>query len=74
MSAAALMLPPDTARTWSKACGVCRRAYDRATWAALATVAMLPTHSVQAHLTVNAAWTVELRRCGCGAVLAARSP
>jgi hypothetical protein len=36
-------------------------------------VATLPASSVQPHLSVPAGWTVELRRCACGAVLAARS-
>jgi hypothetical protein len=42
-------------------------------WSRLPAVAMLPPQSIQAHLTVPAAWTIELRRCVCGAVLAARS-
>jgi len=57
---------------WSKACGVCRRTYDAGQWPRLPSVAMLPVQSVQAHLSVPAAWTVELRQCACGAVLAAR--
>jgi hypothetical protein len=58
---------------WSKSCGHCRRAYETAQWEALTIVTALPSSSVQAHLSVPAAWTVELRRCACGSVLAARS-
>lgn len=57
----------------AKRCGVCRRSFDVAGWNGLAVVKTLPTSSVQAHLTVPAAWTVELRRCTCGATLARRS-
>jgi hypothetical protein len=35
---------------------------------------MLPLARVQEHLSVPAAWTVELRQCVCGAVLATRGP
>jgi hypothetical protein len=64
----------DTQRAaWPKGCGVCRRSYDAAAWTALPTVSTLPASSVQAHLSVPAAWTVELRQCTCGAILAART-
>jgi hypothetical protein len=72
MSAAALSMAELGAMAWSKGCGVCRRTYDASGWKKLSPVASLPPASVQAHLTVPAAWTVELRRCHCGAVLAAR--
>ena len=68
MAAAAAARPDD----WAKGCGVCRRSYDRASWSGLAVVKTLPTSSVQAHLSVPARWTVELRRCTCGATLARR--
>jgi hypothetical protein len=58
---------------WSKGCGVCRRTYGVPEWNALPVVALLPPASVQAHISVPASWTVELRRCACGAVLAARA-
>jgi hypothetical protein len=56
-----------------KGCGVCRRSYDAGGWEALPSVATLAPSDVQTHLTVPAGWTVVLRRCSCGAVLAARS-
>ncbi len=59
---------------WSKSCGHCRRSYEATAWATLALVAAPSPVSVQAHLSVPAAWTVELRRCTCGSVLAVRSP
>ena len=62
-----------TRRAWSKSCGHCRRAYESAQWEALPIVTALSPASVQAHLSVPAAWTVELRRCACGSTLAARS-
>jgi hypothetical protein len=62
-----------TAGRWVKGCGVCRRTYDESGWSALPAVATLPPTSVQAHLSVPAGFAVELRRCTCGAVLAARS-
>ncbi len=58
---------------WAKGCGVCRRSYDAVGWNALAVVSTLPTSTVQAHLSVPAEWTVELRRCACGAMLARRT-
>jgi hypothetical protein len=58
---------------WVKGCGVCRRTYDAPAWNALPTVATLPPASVQAHLSVPAEFAVVLRRCTCGAVLAART-
>jgi hypothetical protein len=58
---------------WTKGCGVCRRTYDSPAWEALPAVATLPPAIVQPHLTVPARWTVVVRRCTCGAVLAARS-
>jgi hypothetical protein len=61
------------APAWPKGCGVCRRTYDATTWKALPGVSTLSPASVQAHLSVPAGWAVELRRCVCGAVLAARS-
>jgi hypothetical protein len=57
----------------TKGCGLCRRSYDAAGWSTLAIVNTLPSSSVQTHLTVPAVWSVELRRCTCGAVLARRS-
>jgi hypothetical protein len=58
---------------WTKGCGVCRRTYDAAGWDALQAVDTLPPSSVQPHMTVPTRWTVVVRRCTCGAVLAARS-
>jgi hypothetical protein len=58
---------------WVKGCGVCRRTYDAMAWNALPAVATLPATSVQAHLSVPAGFAVVVRRCTCGAVLAARS-
>jgi hypothetical protein len=56
-----------------KACGVCRRSYDGAAWETLAIVTTLPSSSIQAYLSVPAGWSVELRRCWCGATLARRT-
>jgi hypothetical protein len=58
---------------WTKGCGVCRRTYDVAAWEALPAITTLPPAIVQPHLTVPAGWTVVVRRCVCGAVLAVRS-
>jgi hypothetical protein len=67
-------LPPGQDHgAWTKRCGMCRRTYDEATWDALPAVATLPATSVQAHLSVPAGFAVVLRRCSCGAVIAARS-
>jgi hypothetical protein len=74
VSAASVAMDPRLqSAEWSKACGHCRRTYDVAAWARLPAVATLPPQSVQAHLSVPASWTIELRRCACSAVLAARS-
>ncbi len=69
----ACLQDPATHRAWSKSCGRCRRAYEIAQWESLPIVTTLAPASVHAHLSVPAAWTVELRRCACGSVLAARS-
>lgn len=68
----ALAAPPP-ARQWTKACGVCRRTYGVAEWQALPVLTTVPAASVQNHLSVPAAWDVELRQCSCGAALAARA-
>ena len=60
--AAALGAAPTSPQS-AKRCGVCRRSYDVAGWNGLVIVKTLPPSSVQAHLSVPAAWTVELRRC-----------
>jgi hypothetical protein len=74
VSAASITMPTcKPAAPWSKSCGTCQRAYGAAQWQALPVVASLPSTTVQAYLSVPAAWTVELRRCTCGASLAARS-
>jgi hypothetical protein len=65
--------PRATGSVWSRSCGHCRRAYEAAQWEALPVVTALPPASVQAHLSVPAAWTVELRQCACGSMLATRS-
>jgi hypothetical protein len=70
-AAVALMAGMATA-AWVKGCGICRRSYDAEAWKTLPAVATLPTSSVQAHLTVPVAFSVELRQCFCGAVLAVR--
>jgi hypothetical protein len=57
----------------AKRCGVCRRSYDGAAWNGLAIVKTLPSSTVQAHLSVPAGFSVELRRCSCGATLARRT-
>jgi hypothetical protein len=58
---------------WRKACGRCRRSYEYASWRDLPECATLPPARVQPYLSVPAQWTVEIRRCTCGALLAARS-
>ncbi len=58
---------------WSKSCGRCRRRYGRVQWTALPVIEQLPAAVVQPHITVPAPWTVELRPCACGAMLAALS-
>jgi hypothetical protein len=58
-------------RTWSKSCGRCRRSYGLAQWGALPIIECLPAAAVQSHISVPTAWTVELRPCACGAMLAA---
>jgi hypothetical protein len=78
---AALAFDPDrvgragagTSTRWSKSCGRCCRAYEAAQWESLPILEALAPATVQAHLSVPAAWTVELRRCACGAMLAIRS-
>jgi hypothetical protein len=65
--------PQATGAVWSRSCGHCRRAYEAAQWEALPVITALPPASVQAHLSVPAAWTVELRQCACGSMLATRS-
>ena len=70
----ASLADPSQHVVWSKSCGHCRRSYEATAWATLPLVPAPSPVSVQAHLSVPAAWTVELRRCACGSVLAVRSP
>jgi hypothetical protein len=58
---------------WVKGCGVCRRSYDADAWQALTAVETLPEAAVQAHLSVPVGFSIVLRRCLCGALLAARA-
>jgi hypothetical protein len=58
-------------RAWTKSCGRCRRSYALAQWGELPIVERLPAAAVQSHISVPASWTVELRPCVCGAMLAA---
>jgi hypothetical protein len=57
---------------WSKTCARCGRGYGSAPWESLELVLTLPASAVQRHLTVSAEWRVEVRRCTCGTMLAAR--
>jgi hypothetical protein len=72
MMALAALRREQARAAWAKGCGVCRRDYDALAWKGLPAVSTLPPDSVQAHLSVPAGWSVELRRCTCGAVLAMR--
>jgi len=56
----------------AKRCGVCGTTYPTDAWQALPKVATLPAASVRPHLSIPADWTIDLRSCACGAVLAAR--
>jgi hypothetical protein len=69
--ASAACTPAGVAAVWSKGCGCCRSSYGRQSWAALPLALSLPPASVQAYLSVPASLTVEVRRCGCGAMIAA---
>jgi len=61
----------DPHRAWTKSCGRCRRSYGVAQWGELPIIERLPAAAVQSHISVPASWTVELRPCVCGAMLAA---
>ena len=71
MSVAAA-LPAPAPASWSKACARCGRSYGPAPWESLELVFTVPPSGVQQHLSVPAQWRVEVRRCACGAMLAAR--
>ena len=70
MSVAAVA-PVTAPAVWSKGCGRCRSSYERQAWTALPLAMSLPPTSVQAYLSVPASLTVEVRRCSCGAMIAA---
>lgn len=57
---------------FNKRCGICGQNYEPTAWNALPAIATLPPATVKPHLTVTADWSIELRSCLCGAVLAAR--
>jgi hypothetical protein len=57
----------------TKHCGVCGRTFEPDDWEELAPVAVLAPASVRPHLSVATDWGVDVRRCACGAVIAARS-
>jgi hypothetical protein len=64
--------PPPGPPPWTKNCGSCRRIHSASEWQVLPVVESLPPSVVQSHLSVPALWEIELRRCPCGATLAAR--
>jgi hypothetical protein len=67
-------VPPRVdAGTWTKACARCLRAHDARAWGALALVTTVSPANVQEHLSVEAGWGLEVRRCDCGALLATRA-
>jgi hypothetical protein len=68
---AAWPAPAEAPRGWTKSCGRCRRSYGPSQWSELPVIECLPAAAVQSHMSVPAAWTVELRPCACGAMLAA---
>jgi hypothetical protein len=72
MSAAAAVSAPSAMPSWSKTCACCGRTYGATPWESLELVLTVPQAGVQQHLTVPAPWRVEVRRCGCGAMLATR--
>ena len=72
MSAAAARVVSEPETSFRKRCGVCARSFTADAWAALPVVATLPSSRIQEHLSVSAAWAIELRSCACGAVLASR--
>jgi hypothetical protein len=71
VSVAVACAPAGPATAWSKGCGNCRSSYGREGWTALPLALSLPPTSVQAYLSVPASLTVEVRRCSCGAMIAA---
>jgi hypothetical protein len=74
-SAARYVDPPRAIREpaqFIKRCGVCGQNYEPVEWDALPAIATLPPATVKPYLSVSADWSVELRTCLCGTVLAAR--
>ncbi|HZU85725.1 MAG TPA: hypothetical protein VE987_22515 [Polyangiaceae bacterium] len=55
-----------------KRCSACGRSYARDDWQALASVDVLPPERIQPYISVSADWAIDVRRCACGATLAAR--
>lgn len=62
----------DRRRSIFKRCGVCARAFDVDAWRRLPEVARVSSAEVRPYLSVAADWEIDLRRCTCGALLAAR--
>jgi hypothetical protein len=53
-------------------CAVCGVSYEHGAWTALPLVGSVSPSGVRMHLSVPAEWSVEVRRCSCGAELARR--
>jgi hypothetical protein len=51
----------------------CGRSYGVWSWTSLELVLTLARADLQRHLSVPAEWRIEVRRCECGATLAARA-
>ena len=62
-----------SASPWTKVCTRCGRSYGASSWESLEVVYNVPPAVVQHHLSVPSEWQVEVRRCSCGATLAART-
>ena len=59
------------ARPHERSCAACGARHEPQTWQELPLVTTLEPTQIQAHLSIPAPWSVELRRCPCGNVLAA---
>jgi hypothetical protein len=55
---------------WRKACSSCHAVIDARCWQRLPVVFRICREELERVLTVRVTWTVEVRRCTCGALMA----
>jgi hypothetical protein len=68
------VLPSIPNETGRRSCSGCHAGIDARIWRALPLVNTIRGKDLERVLVVEVPWTVEVRRCGCGALVASLEP